>query len=266
LRQAWGFESWLSDSQILLMFKNKFLPHFLYFLADLVETEHKKVPAWCHWEAESCLKMGAVKAIFYSRVLMYFWLLFFYLMADFSEIRFWRSAYNAFEQLQVPWKLVQKSCTYLYGLKWNFAYIFYIFHSTLIQSIVEQLHIMVSEVVSFVKMAQLKAYFISWCKWFSVHTFVCLLFNLDEIWCNGFARSAVEHFWVPWKLEDSLYFYGHEWNSIYKCTVKLYDILKVKNTLMMSVYRVTEYIICSLVVFMFCYILYYWLINDKVYE
>jgi len=46
--------------------------------------------------------------------------------------------------------------------------------------------------------------------------------------------------------------------------VKLYDILKVKNTLMMLVYHVTEYIIFSLVIFMFCYMLYSWLINDKV--
>lgn len=33
---------------------------------------------------------------------------------------------------------------------------------------------------------------------------------------------------------------------------------------MMLVYHVTEYIICSLVIFMF-YILYGWLINDEVY-
>jgi len=35
--------------------------------------------------------------------------------------------------------------------------------------------------------------------------------------------------------------------------------------LMMLVYRVTGYIICSLVIFMFCYISYSWLISDKVY-
>jgi hypothetical protein len=125
------------------MGKNKFVPHSPCFLADLGETEHKKVPTWCHWEAESCLKMGAVKAIFYSRVLMYFWSLFLYLVADLGGIRFRRSAYNAFERLQVSWKLVQKSSTYLYGLEWNFACIFYIFRSTLIQYIVEQLHIVV---------------------------------------------------------------------------------------------------------------------------
>jgi hypothetical protein len=47
--------------------------------------------------------------------------------------------------------------------------------------------------------------------------------------------------------------------------MKLYDILKVKNASMLLVYRVTEYIICSLVIFMFRYIRYSWLIRDKVY-
>jgi len=45
--------------------------------------------------------------------------------------------------------------------------------------------------------------------------------------------------------------------------VKSYDILKVKNALEMLVYHVTEDINCSLVLFMFCYILYSWLIDDK---
>ena len=35
--------------------------------------------------------------------------------------------------------------------------------------------------------------------------------------------------------------------------MKLYDILKVKNALMMLVYRVTEYIICSHVIFVLLY-------------
>jgi hypothetical protein len=49
------------------------------------------------------------------------------------------------------------------------------------------------------------------------------------------------------------------------CAVKSYDILEVKNAMMMLVYCVTEYINCGLVIFMFCYILCSWLINDKMF-
>jgi hypothetical protein len=41
-----------------------------------------------------------------------FLIVIFYLVVDLAEIWF-RSAYNAFEQIQVSWKLVQKSSTYL---------------------------------------------------------------------------------------------------------------------------------------------------------
>jgi hypothetical protein len=41
--------------------------------------------------------------------------------------------------------------------------------------------------------------------------------------------------------------YGHEMNYTFACTMKLYDIFKAKNVLVIAVYCVMAYIICNLV-------------------
>lgn len=61
-----------------------------------------------------------------------------------------------------------------------------------------------------------------------------------------YAPNAFEGLWISWKLvQGGLYLvYGDKWNYIGTRTVILYDILKVKSTLIESVYSV-EYIVCS---------------------
>lgn len=42
-------------------------------------------------------------------------------------------------------------------------------------------------------------------------------------------------------------FQGCKWNNIYECSVKLYDIFKVKNDFIKSVYIIAVYTICNLI-------------------
>lgn len=46
--------------------------------------------------------------------------------------------------------------------------------------------------------------------------------------------------------QSTLLFYGHKRNYVSACVIKPYDILKVKNTLVMFVYNITEYTIYGL--------------------
>ena len=60
----------------------------------------------------------------------------------------------------------------------------------------------------------------------------------------------LEHMWVLWKsVQGRSYFSnGCRWNYIYMYFLKQYDILKVKNILVKSVYDVMVYIVCSFIV------------------
>jgi hypothetical protein len=49
------------------------------------------------------------------------------------------------------------------------------------------------------------------------------------------------------KIGTGHFSFGHNQNFIYVCTIKLYDILKVRNAPVKFVYFVSDYTICSLV-------------------
>jgi len=73
-----------------------------------------------------------------------------------------------------------------------------------------------------------------------------LLSNFNEIWYKRYAHRAVEYLWVLWKLAWEVYFlYGCQWNHIHVCSMKLYDFLMC---LVLSVYCITEYTFCNIVV------------------
>lgn len=76
-----------------------------------------------------------------------------------------------------------------------------------------------------------------------------LLSNFHEIWYKRCAHHAVEYLWVLWKLAWEVCFsYGCQWNHIRVCSMKLCDIFNVQKCLVQSVYCITEYTFCNIVV------------------
>jgi hypothetical protein len=82
------------------------------------------------------------------------------------------------------------------------------------------------------------------------HYFLNVFSNLGEIWPTTFVHNAVEPLCVSWNDFHETHkcglctevqwrpysSHGCKWNRIYACTMKLYAILKIKPTLVKSVY------------------------------
>jgi hypothetical protein len=75
--------------------------------------------------------------------------------------------------------------------------------------------------------------------------FPYLLPDLGETRLKRAAHIAVETLWASWRSQHEDFSCGCELNYVYSCTVKPFDILKVKNAWVKSLYHVTEYI-CNL--------------------
>jgi hypothetical protein len=85
----------------------------------------------------------------------------------------------------------------------------------------------------------------------AMNLFLCfphVFFNLCEICYKRSAHNAVENCLVSWKLAQGKPYILMGMNEIeFVCTVKPYDILKIKNALVKPLYCAVGYTICSVV-------------------